>query len=177
MTKPKIFCFIFNLILLLAVLTPANAQIKRTIKVVASFDRFGSVKIGMTASQAAKALGVFVTRDAGYEGGTCYYTSPKRGFKDIAFMMSGRRIARIDINSKEYSTDRGAKIGDTEARIKRLYKGMYKVYQNKYVDYAHDIEVKMKDGKFRIIFETDGKRVTSYRVGKSEQVGYVEGCS
>jgi hypothetical protein len=131
----------------------------------------------MTASQAAKVLGVRVTRDAGYEGGNCYYTSPKSGFKDIAFMMSGRRIARIDINSKEYATDKGAKIGDTEARIKRLYKGMYKVYQNKYVDYAHDIEVEMKGGKFSIIFETDGKRVVSYRVGRPEQVGYVEGCS
>ncbi len=91
--------------------------------------------------------------------------------------MSGRRIARIDINSKEYATDRGAKIGDTEARIKRLYKGKYKVYEHKYVDDAHYIEVMMKGGKYNIIFETDGKRVVTYRVGRPEQVGYVEGCS
>ncbi len=177
MKKSKLFCFIFIVTVLLAISPSLNAQSKRARKFIVSFDRFGSVKIGMTASQAAKVLGVRVTRDAGYEGGNCYYTSPKSGFKDIAFMMSGRRIARIDINSKEYATDKGAKIGDTEARIKRLYKGMYKVYQNKYVDYAHDIEVEMKGGKFSIIFETDGKRVVSYRVGKPEQVGYVEGCS
>ncbi len=177
MKKSKLFCFIFIVTVLLAISPSLNAQSKRARKFIVSFDRFGSVKIGMTASQAAKVLGVRVTRDAGYEGGNCYYTSPKRGFKDIAFMMSGRRIARIDINSKEYATDKGAKIGDTEARIKRLYKGRYKVYQNKYVDYAHDIEVEMKGGKFSIIFETDGKRVVSYRVGRPEQVGYVEGCS
>ncbi len=177
MKKSKIFCFILIVVALLAVSLSLNAQTKRARKIVVSFDRFGSVKIGMTASQAAKVLGVRVTRDAGYEGGNCYYTSPKRGFKDIAFMMNGQRIARIDINSKEYATDKGAKIGDTEARIKRLYKGRYKVYQNKYVDYAHDIEVEMKGGKFSIIFETDGKRVVSYRVGRPEQVGYVEGCS
>jgi outer membrane protein assembly factor BamE (lipoprotein component of BamABCDE complex) len=177
MKKSKFFCFIFIVTVLLAISPSLNAQSKHARKFIVSFDRFGSVKIGMTASQAAKVLGVRVTRDAGYEGGNCYYTSPKSGFKDIAFMMSGRRIARIDINSKEYATDKGAKIGDTEARIKRLYKGMYKVYQNKYVDYAHDIEVEMKGGKFSIIFETDGKRVVSYRVGRPEQVGYVEGCS
>jgi len=177
MKKSKLFCFIFIVTVLLAISPSLNAQSKRARKFIVSFDRFGSVKIGMTASQAAKVLGVRVTRNAGYEGGNCYYTSPKSGFKDIAFMMSGRRIARIDINSKEYATDKGAKIGDTEATIKRLYKGMYKVYQNKYVDYAHDIEVKMKGGKFSIIFETDGKRVVSYRVGRTEQVGYVEGCS
>jgi outer membrane protein assembly factor BamE (lipoprotein component of BamABCDE complex) len=177
MKKSKLFCFIFVVVALLVVSFPLNAQSKRARKFVVSFDRFGSVKIGMTASQAAKILGVRVTRDAGYEGGSCYYTSPKRGFKDIAFMMSGRRIARIDINSKEYATDRGAKIGDTEARIKRLYKGKYKVYEHKYVDDAHYIEVMMKGGKYSIIFETDGKRVVTYRVGRPEQVGYVEGCS
>jgi len=177
MKKSKLFCFIFVVVALLVVSFPLNAQSKRARKFVVSFDRFGSVKIGMTASQAAKVLGVRVTRDAGYEGGSCYYTSPKRGFKDIAFMMSGRRIARIDINSKEYATDRGAKIGDTEARIKRLYKGKYKVYEHKYVDDAHYIEVMMKGGKYNIIFETDGKRVVTYRVGRPEQVGYVEGCS
>jgi hypothetical protein len=35
----------------------------------------------------------------------------------------------------------------------------------------------MKGGKYSIIFETDGKRVVTYRVGKPEQVGYVEGCT
>ena len=177
MKKSKLFCFIFTVTALLTVSFPLNAQSQRARKFVVSFDRFGSVKIGMTASQAAKVLGVRVTRDAGYEGGTCYYTSPKRRFKDIAFMMDGQRIARIDINSKEYATDKGAKIGDTEAKIKRIYKGMYKIYQSKYVDDAHDIEVEMKGGKYSIIFETDGKRVVSYRVGRTEQVGYVEGCS
>ena len=177
MKKSKLLCLIFTVAVLLAVSFPSNAQSKRARKFVVSFDRFGSVKIGMTASQAAKVLGVRVTRDAGYEGGTCYYTSPKRGFKDIAFMMDGKRIARIDIDNKDYATDRGAKIGDTEARIKRLYKGMYKVYQHKYIDDAHYIEVEMKGGKYSIIFETDGKRVVTYRVGKPEQVGYVEGCS
>ncbi len=177
MKKSKLFCFILIVAVLLTVSLSLNAQTKHARKFVVSFDRFGSVKIGMTASQAAKVLGVRVTRDAGYEGGNCYYTSPKRGFKDIAFMMNGRRIARIDIDSKEYRTDRGAKIGDSEARIKRLYKGMYKVYQHKYVDDAHYIEVEMKGGKYSIIFETDGKHVVTYRVGKPEQVGYVEGCS
>ena len=177
MKKSKLFCFIFIVAAFLAVSFPSNAQSKRARKFVVSYDRFGPVKIGMTLSQAAKALGVHVTRDAGYEGSDCYYASPKRGFKNIAFMMSGRRIARIDIDSKDCATDRGAKIGDSEARIKRLYKGRYKVYQHKYVDDGHYIEVEIRGGKYSIIFETDGKRVVTYRVGKPEQVGYVEGCT
>lgn len=177
MKKSYLFSFILILAALSAISHPLNAQNKRPGGFIASFDRLGPVKIGMTTSQASKTLGVPVTRDVGYEGNDCYYASPKRGMKDVAFMMSGKVIVRIDINSKEYATDKGAKIGDTEARIKRLYKGMYKVYPHKYIENAHDIEVLMKGGKYSIIFETDGRRVTRFRVGKTEQVGYVEGCS
>jgi hypothetical protein len=31
-------------------------------------------------------------------------------------------------------------------------------------------------GKVRLIFETDGKVVTSYRAGHEPEVEYVEGC-
>ena len=92
-------------------------------------------------------------------------------------MMSGTRIVRIDISSNEYATDNGAKIGDSEARIKSLYKGRYKVSLHKYVEGGHYIEIKMAGGKYELLFETDGKLVTNFRVGKLEQVGYVEGCS
>jgi outer membrane protein assembly factor BamE (lipoprotein component of BamABCDE complex) len=177
MQKSYLFSFICIFAALLTVALPLKAQTKLAPQYIASFDRFGPVKIGMTAAQAAKALGVSVTRDEGYEGNECYYTSPRKGFKNIAFMMNGKFIMRIDINSKDYVTDKGAKIGDTEARIKRLYKGMYKVYPHKYVDNAHDIEVRMKGGKYSIIFETDGKKVIRFRLGRTEQVGYVEGCS
>ncbi len=176
MKKSKVFSFIFIAVVLFTVLSPLNAQSGGR-KFIVSYDRFGPVKIGMTRSQAAKALGVSVLRDAGYEGNDCYYASPKSGFKDIAFMMSGRSIVRIDISSKNYATDKGAKIGDSEARIKRLYKGMYKVSTHKYVEGGHYIEIRMKGRKNIIIFETDGKVVVNYRVGKPEQVGYIEGCS
>jgi len=177
MKKSKLFCLIFITAASLAASSLSNAQSKESGKFIVSFDGFGPVKIGMTAAEAAKVLGVRVTRDPGYEDNSCYYTSPKGGFEKIAFMMSGRRIARIDIDSKEYATDRGAKIGDTEARIKSLYKGMYKVLRHEYVDAGHYIEVEANGGKTRIIFETNGKRVVTFRVGRPEQVGYVEGCS
>ena len=176
MKKLNISCFILTITFLLTGSPSFNAQTKRAPGYVVTYDSFGKVKVGMTVSKASKALGVPLVRDAGYDG-NCYYVSPKRGFKNVAFMMDGRQIVRIDINGKEYSTDKGAKVGDTEAKIKRLYKGMYKVSPHKYIDHAHYIEVEMKGGKYSIIFETDGKRVVTYRVGKPEQVGYVEGCS
>jgi hypothetical protein len=177
MEKSKPFGLIFVIAALLAVSSQASAQGERARRLVVSYDGFGPVKIGMTLSQASRALGVRVTRDAGYAGDDCYYATPKGGFKGIAFMMSGTRIVRIDVESGSYTTDRGAKIGDSEARIKLLYKGAYKVSRHKYFDAGRYIEVEIKGGRYGIIFETDGKRVTTYRVGRPEQVGYVEGCS
>jgi hypothetical protein len=130
----------------------------------------------MTITEGSKALGVRLTRGADREE-QCYYVSPKTGFKGVAFMMIRHRIARIDISEKRYATDRGARIGDTESRIKQLYKGLVRVSQHPYDDRGHYLRIDMKRTKLSILFETDGKRVTSYRVGKSEEVGYIEGCS
>lgn len=177
MKKSKPFGLIFVIAALLAVPSEASPQGERARRFVVSYDGFGPVKIGMTLSEASRALGVRVTRDAGYDGDDCYYATPKGGFKGVAFMMAGTRIVRVDVESGNYTTDRGAKIGDSEARIRRLYKGVYKVSRHKYFDAGRYIEVEMKGGRYSIIFETDGKRVTTYRVGRPEQVGYVERCS
>lgn len=177
MRKSILFCILLAIATALLIPDLVSAQEKVRPGYTVSLDRFGPVRVGMTLAQAGAALGVPVTRDEGYDDNECYYASPKRRFTAIAFMMNGRRIARIDVNGKEYVTDRGGKIGDSEARIKRLYKGKYKIYQHSYVDKGHYIEIGSSDGKYSIIFETDGKRVVTYRVGRPEYVGYVEGCS
>ncbi len=177
MKKSKPIGLIFVVAALFAISSQVSAQGERARRLVVSYDGFGPVKIGMTLSQASRALGVRVTRDAGYDGDDCYYATPKGDFKGIAFMMNGTRIVRIDVESGNYLTDKGAKIGDSEGRIKRLYKSGYKVSRHKYFDAGRYIEVEIKGGRYSIIFETDGKRVTTYRVGRPEQVGYVERCS
>lgn len=103
--------------------------------------------------------------------------SPVRGYEDVSFMVNGGRIERVDVFGRGYVTDRGAGVGDTEGRIKRLYKGMVKVSRHPYVDYGHYLEVKRGGSRYGIIFETDGERVTSYRAGRYPAVGYIEGCS
>lgn len=141
---------------------------------VVTFNGFGSVKVGMTIAQASQALGAELVRGKGYED-TCFYVDPK-GIQGVRFMVTNDKIARIDVSSNKYATDKGARIGDTEARIKSLYPGI-KVYPQKYDEKKHDVEINSGDKKYLIIFETDGRRVTGFRVGNTEEVGYVEGCS
>lgn len=146
-----------------------NAQTKPNI---VGFNSFNGVKVGMTAAQGSKALGAkLVSRDTD----VCRYYQTKT-FKDIAFMVNDGTIARFDILENTYSTERGAKIGDTEARIKSLYKGMFKVTKHKYTD-GHYITVMKKGTKYGIVFETDGKRVVSYHAGRKPELEYIEGCA
>jgi hypothetical protein len=170
----KISYFIFTVILLLAGSPLANAQTSLSApEYVITFNSFGPIKIGMTVSKASKALGVKLTT---VETGSSRYYETKGRFKDVGFMVNDGTIARFDVSERGIATDKGAKVGDTEARIKRLYKGQYKVSKHFYND-GHYIEVEMKGGKYGIIFETDGKRVTYIRAGRSPEIGYVEGCS
>lgn len=175
MRRLKIASAILTIALIFIISPSSGGQNKRASRHVVSFDGFGPVKVGMTVAAASKALGIPLVRKYEMEG-DCYYVSPKRGFKDVSFMVTGRRISRVDIDAKGYATDRGAGVGDTEARIMRLYRGRVEVRGHPYVD-GHYLRVNMKGGKFSIIFETDGKRVTSFRAGKAEEVGWIEGCS
>ncbi|MFM1843333.1 MAG: hypothetical protein RLZZ490_2075, partial [Cyanobacteriota bacterium] len=108
-----------------------------------------------------------------------YYTIP--GVSGLAFMVTNGRIARIDITDKSpLTTLSGAKIGDSESRIKALYPGQIRVETHKYDRQGHYLIFVPKDAvdkDYRLIFETDGKVVTRWRVGRLPAVEWVEGCS
>jgi hypothetical protein len=139
----------------------------------------GSVRVGMSVRQAERVIGqkLKVTLD-GQAGSTCGYASvPNRS--GINFMVRDRNIARIDIRNPKVKTVSGAKVGDSEQRIARLYGSLLQVSPHKYTK-GHYLTVVPKDARdrnYRLIFETDGKKVITYRVGKLPEVEYVEGCS
>ena len=74
-------------------------------------------------------------------------------------------------------TKRGAQVGDSEKSILRLYKGQVKVSPHTYVDSGHYLTIKSKDGRYALVFETDGGVVTSFRIGLLPAAEYIEGCS
>lgn len=141
---------------------------------VATMNGFGTVKTGMTVAQASQALGTELVRGAGYED-ACYYVDAK-DLPGVRLMAANGKITRIDISSDKYPTDKGAKVGDSEDKIKSLYQNV-EVVPNKYDEKKHEMVVISGDEQYMLIFETDGSRVTGYRVGFTQEVLYVEGCS
>ncbi|MGA1623511.1 MAG: hypothetical protein ACO36E_12410 [Synechocystis sp.] len=148
-----------------------------TVKTPVSLRGINGISIGMTRQEAQAVSGQPLVGDG--NSACAYYTIPT--VPGLAFMVTQGRIARIDIlDNSPITTLSGAKIGDTESRIKALYPGKIQVEPHKYDRQGHYLVFVPQDAvdkNYRLIFETNGNVVTRWRVGKLPEVAWVEGCS
>ena len=139
----------------------------------------GPLRAGMTFAAADSALGGALLVPVGVDTAGCDYLVWDNGPPGVHVMFDQHHVARIDVDTTSIATSAGARVGDDEARIKRLYPGQVTVTPHKYED-GHYLTVTppaAADKRFRIVFETAGGRVTRYRAGIMPSVEYVEGCS
>jgi hypothetical protein len=137
---------------------------------------WGPIRAGMSVADARAALGGELPEPANRE---CDHVRPPRGPKGVLIMTVGGQVARVEVNDTTVATAAGARVGDTEARINALYAGRVQTGPHKYVD-GHYLVVRRgtgADSTYRLVFETDGQRVTRYRGGRLPEVEWVEGCS
>jgi hypothetical protein len=140
-----------------------------------SFNGIGQLRVGMTAAQARAALGVPASSSA--SPNECRYLDTK-GRSRVYVMLVRDTVARLDVRDSTLATQAGARIGDPESRVLELYRGRVTTEPHKYVQGGHYLIVASPASSTRqLVFETDGKRVTSYRVGRLPEVRWVEGCS
>ncbi len=138
----------------------------------------GPVSAGMTVAEAGVAAGSPLVVPATPE--ECYFARIKGAPADLMMMVQKGKISRVDVTrALTIATTTGAKIGDTEERIKSLYPNQVTVQPHKYTDgrYLVVTPVASADRNYRIVFETDGKKVLRYRSGLIPAVEYVEGCA
>jgi hypothetical protein len=139
-----------------------------------SFDGFGPVKVGMTVPEAEKALNMRLGADRAPDE-TCHYVLNEKQLSGVGFMVLEGRIARIDVSTRDHPTWRGARVGATEAELRRLHPQIA-VNSHPYDDRGHDLRLASRDRRRALIFETDGQVVTSFRAGMAKAVAYIEGC-
>lgn len=167
MTRNRaITIFIFGSLVLAACGAPDREPVDSAAWVV-SDSGAGPIRIGMTADQLrphVEALGQL-------EG--CVYAKAPAA-PGLLVMLFGGKVVRLDVIAPGLATAAGARVGDTEQRVRELYPAL-QVEPHKYTD-GHYLVVDSNTGR-RLVFETDGARVTRYRAGAVPQVDWVEGCS
>jgi hypothetical protein len=143
-----------------------------------SEDGMGQVQIGMPLSEAVNMGLLSENPNLKPE---CDYVFPAVGAgipEGVSVMVVRGKLARIDVDTGSVTTGEGAKIGDTEERLKSLYGDDVKVTPHKYIEKGHYFTVlgdSASAGR-ALVFETDGQKVTMFRGGRLPEVGWVEAC-
>jgi len=89
------------------------------------------------------------------------------------------KVVRIDVDTGSVTTEDGAKIGDTEDRIKSIYGDDVKVEAHTLIEGGHYLTVlgdSASAGK-ALVFETEGQHVARFRAGRLPEVKWAAGCS
>ena len=138
----------------------------------------GPMRAGMAVREASASLNGALVAPARRDSAACDYLTWRDGPPGVKVMMENGRIARVEVDSGATTTDAGARIGDSEARIRELYGNRVSVAPHKYTSgrYLIVTPANAADSLFRLVFETDGRRVTRFRSGMLPPVLYVEGC-
>ncbi|HLA14476.1 MAG TPA: hypothetical protein VJZ25_05575 [Gemmatimonadaceae bacterium] len=142
-------------------------------------DGLGQVQIGM---QLSEAVDMGLLSENPNLKPECDYVFPAVGAgipEGVSVMVVHGRIARIDVDTGVVTTEEGAKVGDTEERLRSLYGDDARVTPHKYIAKGHYFTVagdSASAGK-ALVFETDGQQVERFRAGRMPEVGWVEACS
>lgn len=110
----------------------------------------------------------------------CAYLDSKALLEAFLLMFSEGRLVRIEVFDAGIRTASGAGVGDAEESVKQLYPGRITVEPHHYVPEGHYLRSTAKapdDCRYGMVFETDGKVVTSLRTGTLAALSLVEGCS
>lgn len=142
---------------------------------VVDFDRYGPIPLGVPFDTAQAAAAGGLDTPASFD--ECIIS----GFSDrdemVWFMVVDGEVVLVDVHDPDVATLAGARIGDTEARIRSLYPESLEVRPHRYTEGNYLIASPNRGGPFRIVFETDGMVVQNYRAGTLPAVEWVEGCS
>ncbi|MEG3977987.1 hypothetical protein QT970_25710 [Microcoleus sp. herbarium8] len=188
-SSTKFVTMLIGTIVIFAVwVTSVSAQVQLTERSKLAINGIGPIRVGMTLDEASRSAGIQLIKNARGSGSfnedLCSYPQVKAGPKGISFMVAKGRIARVDIDNDRTTTIAGAKIGNTQEQIIKLYPGQIKITPHPYVGsppqngkYLTFVPKDAADKNYRIIFETSKNRVTRFRSGKLPEVEYIEGCS
>jgi len=139
-------------------------------------DGVGPVRVGMTLSQIRKMLhGELKEDDPESESEDCFYVQSKQ-HPGVEFMILDGKLARADVNQAHVFTPEGIQVGDSEAKVRKVYGSRVKVSHHQYFDNGHYLTVLAPNRHYGTRFETNNGKVISYYAGRADAIEYVEGC-
>lgn len=141
---------------------------------VLTFIGLGSVHLGMSQADL-KNLGLKISEEpSGIE--ECVEVT-LNGNDKVLIMLENDQVTRVSSYDPAVKTETGISVGSTERQVKKAYAENLAVTRHQYDENGHYLITKSKNGKYAIVFDTDGIRVTGIHAGLEASAQYVEGCA
>lgn len=143
---------------------------------------WGGIEAGVTTDSAQAASGMKIRDDGHYTDvgdGSCLAFEVIGGPKNLQMLVESGVVttveAAFDRAAPVFTTDRGVRLGDPEAAVRKAYKGLKQLPDI----YSEPPDKKLfhyePGGERGIKFSINGGKVTGISVG-SRSIEYVEGC-
>jgi hypothetical protein len=133
----------------------------------------------MLLPDLVRSIGGTVTLEDSTAEQGCNYAHLSGAPSAMSFMVSGDTVLRVDVDATGVTTAEGLGVGSTEAALLERYGGRARVEPHPYGGQEEHYVVVSTPGDtlHRMTFETNGKTVLSFRVGRGSAVDLIEGCS
>jgi len=138
-----------------------------------TMNSYGDIRTGMTIEEAARRLHV-AAPTPGAVG--CDYAQ----IGGASFMLDGLKIVRIEVASQRVVTPSGIHVGDSIAKLKKIYGARLSDEPQFYSNDPSDrtLIVVSRDGKDAMRFEANAKTgVSEIYAGFESAIHCVEGCA
>ena len=138
----------------------------------------GPVLAGMTLEEAETEAETSLVSEGSSATEDCEYFSPS-DLDGVSFMVVDGEVARADVTEPTVATLRGEiRVGASEEAVRETYGDQLEEGEHEYDPEGSVLTFVPDDpADTRLVFETDGSKVTSMRGGRVPEVKYVEGCS
>jgi hypothetical protein len=140
------------------------------------FDGAGPARVGRTIDDLGAALEDSVARENWHPPVCDYAHLPS--LPSFTFMIRRDTIIRINVDTTGVETQAGIGVGSTEQEVLDAYP-YARVEPHPYngPQWHYLVVDDPEDSALGMIFETDGRTVHRYRVGRRRAVARIEGCS
>ena len=144
----------------------------------ARLDGYGPLTLGATLDEVRTAWKEPLQGDVADD--YCHALRPQGSqADDVILMIEGNRLVRYDVRNDRIAAPGGGKVGMSLGQLQTLCPDRGDLPPHKYDEKGHNLRVRpAAEGGAIVNFEINGDgTVTAWRVGKTPQVDYVEGCS